>query len=57
MRNFQALVLFLVSMSVANAETTVRLGSPALTAGIPGSGPLTLEQVESWLATRSTMSR
>jgi len=28
----------------------VRLGSPELTAGIPGEGPLTVAQVEAWLA-------
>lgn len=31
--------------------TAVTLGDPSLTAGIPGAGPLTLEQVQAWLAT------
>ena len=26
------------------------LGEPALTAGVPGSGPITLEQIDAWLA-------
>lgn len=28
---------------------TVRLGDPALTAGIPGEGPLTTDQIKAWL--------
>ena len=28
----------------------VTLGDPSLTAGIPGSGPITLEQIDAWLA-------
>jgi cytochrome c peroxidase len=28
----------------------VQLGDPALTAGIPGKGPLTMQQIEAWLA-------
>lgn len=31
--------------------TKVTLGDPTLTAGIPGEGPLTVEQVKAWLAT------
>ena len=31
-------------------STKVKLGSPELTAGIPGSGPLTVKQIEAWLA-------
>lgn len=31
----------------------VLLGSPELTAGIPGKGPLTLKQIEAWLADES----
>ncbi len=32
------------------AEDAVMLGTDGLTAGIPGSGPLTLEQAQEWLA-------
>jgi cytochrome c peroxidase len=32
------------------AREKVMLGDPALTAGVPGSGPITLEQVDAWLA-------
>lgn len=32
------------------ASAKVRLGSPELTAGIPGEGQLTLEQIKAWLA-------
>jgi cytochrome c peroxidase len=28
----------------------VALGDPSLTAGVPGTGPITLEQIEAWLA-------
>jgi len=35
----------------ASLPTEVTLGDPSLTAGIPGEGPLTLEQVQTWLAT------
>lgn len=36
--------------SEAPANTArVRLGSPELTAGIPGEGPLTIEQIQTWL--------
>ena len=31
--------------------TEVTLGDPSLTSGIPGEGPLTLEQIDAWLAT------
>ena len=34
---------------VAQAER-VALGDPSLTAGVPGSGPITLEQIDQWLA-------
>lgn len=35
----------------AGARTeTILLGTPALTAGIPGSGPLTVAEIRSWLA-------
>ena len=36
--------------SLLTAGETVTLGTDELTAGIPGRGPLTLEQVNSWLA-------
>jgi cytochrome c peroxidase len=32
------------------ARETVVLGDPSLTAGVPGSGPITLEQIDQWLA-------
>ena len=35
----------------------VTLGSDDLTAGIPGEGPLTLDQIEAWLADRSQPCR
>ncbi|MEX0939538.1 MAG: cytochrome c peroxidase [Pirellulales bacterium] len=35
--------------SAAPATETVMLGSPDLTAGIPGEGPLTIEQIREWL--------
>jgi cytochrome c peroxidase len=37
------------SDSAAPATETVMLGSPELTAGIPGEGPLTIEQIRAWL--------
>jgi cytochrome c peroxidase len=33
-------------------QGAVVLGSPSLTAGIPGSGPLTIAEIKSWLANR-----
>ena len=46
-----AFIVFLTSAgaSQAHAETNVRLGDPSLTAGVPGSGPLTIDQIEAWL--------
>jgi len=32
------------------AREQVMLGDPALTAGVPGTGPITLEQIDQWLA-------
>jgi cytochrome c peroxidase len=32
------------------AAEVVTLGDPSLTAGVPGTGPITLEQIEAWLA-------
>jgi cytochrome c peroxidase len=34
----------------ASARERVMLGDPSLTAGVPGSGPITLEQIDQWLA-------
>jgi len=34
----------------AHAQKKVTLGDPALTAGIPGDGPLTLPEIRDWLA-------
>ena len=41
-----------ISAAAIGAEAAVKakLGSPELTAGIPGKGPLTTEQVKAWLA-------
>ncbi len=50
MYGLKFLVLILVATNLVHAETAVRLGSPSLTAGIPGSGALTLEQVSGWLS-------
>ncbi|MFM7522335.1 MAG: cytochrome-c peroxidase [Planctomycetota bacterium] len=39
--------------AVASAAATreqVLLGDPALTAGVPGQGPITLDQIDAWLA-------
>jgi len=36
--------------AVSGERESVRLGEPALTAGVPGSGPITLEQIDAWLA-------
>lgn len=36
--------------TVAGQREPVKLGDPSLTAGVPGSGPITLEQVDAWLA-------
>jgi len=35
----------------ATTREPVLLGDPALTAGVPGSGPITLAQIDEWLAT------
>jgi cytochrome c peroxidase len=35
----------------AALPTEVTLGDPSLTSGIPGTGPLTVEQIQAWLAT------
>jgi cytochrome c peroxidase len=35
--------------AVAAPREPVQLGDPSLTAGVPGDGPITLEQVDAWL--------
>ncbi|NBT12636.1 MAG: hypothetical protein EBS56_03455, partial [Planctomycetia bacterium] len=32
------------------AREKVMLGEPSLTAGVPGSGPITLAEIDAWLA-------
>ncbi len=39
-----------VKPAAAAAPEKVMLGEPSLTAGVPGTGPLTLEQIDAWLA-------
>jgi len=39
-----------VAARVAQASERVVLGDPTLTAGVPGQGPITLEQIDAWLA-------
>ena len=39
-----------VAEGVAMNPETVQLGDPALTAGVPGAGLITLEQIDAWLA-------
>ena len=36
--------------AVPLARERVALGDPSLTAGVPGTGPITLEQIDQWLA-------
>jgi cytochrome c peroxidase len=36
--------------AAAEPAETVQLGEPALTAGVPGSGPITLKEIDGWLA-------
>ena len=45
-----ATVVALNCTSLLNAGETVTLGTDDLTSGIPGNGPLTLEQAQNWLA-------
>lgn len=40
--------------SQSAATEKVLLGESSLTAGVPGSGPITLEQIDSWLANPKT---
>jgi len=37
------------TLAEAPAAERVMLGDPSLTAGVPGSGPITLEQIDAWL--------
>jgi cytochrome c peroxidase len=37
-------------VAAASPRERVMLGDPSLTAGVPGSGPITLEQIDQWLA-------
>ena len=39
-----------VEAASVSPRERVALGDPALTAGVPGSGPITLEQIDQWLA-------
>jgi cytochrome c peroxidase len=38
------------ALAPASPRERVSLGDPSLTAGVPGSGPITLEQIDQWLA-------
>ncbi|WP_010582068.1 cytochrome-c peroxidase [Schlesneria paludicola] len=53
MKHAAWLLVFGVLVTAAQAEDagrlTVELGTPELTAGIPGEGPLTTEQIRKWL--------
>lgn len=53
-RGFMTATLVAVAALTLHADekrpSTVILGSPELTAGIPGKGPLTTEQIKKWLA-------
>ena len=40
--------------AAAAARERVMLGDPTLTAGVPGTGPITLEQIDQWLANPKT---
>jgi cytochrome c peroxidase len=46
-----ALLAVLLVASGSRAETEeVMLGDPSLTAGVPGAGPITVSEIETWLA-------
>jgi cytochrome c peroxidase len=47
---WSVVVCTILGTSLPLAAETVRLGDPQLTAGIPGDGPLTLDQAKQWLA-------
>jgi len=38
------------SAAASSAREQVMLGEPSLTAGVPGSGPITLAEIDAWLA-------
>ena len=40
----------LVACGAAGAAEKVMLGDASLTAGVPGTGPITVEQIDRWLA-------
>ncbi|RUL88699.1 cytochrome-c peroxidase [Tautonia sociabilis] len=44
------LALVLAIAEPGRSQEAVTLGDPSLTAGIPGEGPLTIEQITAWLA-------
>ena len=51
MRHLRCCLVFALLTTFAAAEKLeVQLGNPELTAGIPGSGELTIPQIEAWLA-------
>jgi cytochrome c peroxidase len=39
-----------IPTATAKASEVVTLGDPALTSGVPGDGPITVEQIDRWLA-------
>lgn len=43
-------VIRAAAAAAAGQRETVMLGDPALTAGVPGSGPITLAEIDAWLA-------
>ena len=57
MRHAVWLVVFGTLLAVGQAEesgrTTVLLGVPELTNGIPGEGELTTDQIKAWLANKA----
>ncbi|MCM2373280.1 cytochrome-c peroxidase [Aporhodopirellula aestuarii] len=48
--SFDAPLVSAADAQAGPATATVSLGDPSLTAGIPGEGPLTMEQVKDWFA-------
>lgn len=43
-----AVILLVLATTVVRGEQ-VLLGDPALTAGVPGNGPISVPQIETWL--------
>ena len=43
-----AVILLVLATTVVRGEQ-VLLGDPALTAGVPGNGPISVSQIETWL--------